>query len=121
LLAYSDCAKGLNCTISMYAYKWSICIDQIDPLYYYLLSSLPLFWTILMVFIILFSYVCVNYFYHITKYNKSSFTFSFYFLNDSHSDWGDIETQYSFVLHFSDGKGYWTIIHVFIDHLYFLI
>jgi hypothetical protein len=44
------------------------------------------------------------------------------FLNDSsHSDWGKLETQYSYDLHFLYSKECWTSFHVFIRHIYFFL
>jgi hypothetical protein len=37
----------------------------------------------------------------------------------SHFDWGKMESQCSFDLHFLYGQGCWTLLHVFIGHLYF--
>jgi hypothetical protein len=39
-------------------------------------------------------------------------------IDDSHFDWGEVESQCSFDLHFPYGQGCRTFLHVFIGHLY---
>ena len=41
------------------------------------------------------------------------------FLDDNSSDWGELESQFSFDLHFPDGKGCWTFLYIRPSHLNF--
>jgi hypothetical protein len=41
-------------------------------------------------------------------------------LEESHFDWGEIKSQYSFDLHFYYGQECWLFLHVFPSHLYFM-
>lgn len=36
----------------------------------------------------------------------------YYFLNDNHSDWDEIESHYDFDLYFSDGQGHQTLYQI---------
>jgi hypothetical protein len=40
-------------------------------------------------------------------------------IHDSHFEWGEIESQCSFDLHFLYGQGSCAFLYVFIGHLYF--
>jgi hypothetical protein len=42
-------------------------------------------------------------------------------INVSYFDWGEMESQCSFDLHFLYGQGFWAFLRVFIHHLYFLL
>jgi hypothetical protein len=50
---------------------------------------------------------------------KSSPAFVVCFLDDSHSDWNEMEFHYSCDLYFPAGERCWTFYCVFIGHLYF--
>jgi hypothetical protein len=43
------------------------------------------------------------------------------FLDDSHSDWSEMESQHRFHLYFTDGWMYWIVFHVLTGHLNFFI
>ena len=40
------------------------------------------------------------------------------FINDGHSDWGEVVSHGSFDVHFSNNQGCGAFFHVFVGHLY---